>query len=97
MYINSGEVYLYDSEICMGCTGVKHYKYRTALVRDIIFRIDRNNTRARQLESWLAERCNVREDNHTAYEVTLNSGKKLYIFCTDSTMAFGLSIEERMW
>lgn len=80
-----------------GCQSVKHYPYRTAMVTDRIFTVDRNDPAAHAFEKWLAERAGVDTDNHTAYALEMKSGKILYIGCSDFCISFGLSIDEVRW
>lgn len=76
---------------------VKHYPYRRAYVRDIVFNIDRNDSESKMMEEKLAKLCNVSLDNHVCYRVKFPSSKEVYIMFTDRTMKIGLSIDEKGW
>lgn len=75
-------------------TKVTQHKYRSAMVRNIILRIDRVSLH--DLEQKLADRANTRMDNHTVYEVE-SMGKKLYLQFTDNEVWLGLDIEIHPW
>lgn len=78
---------------------VKQYPYRTAVVYDddTIFCIDRESEEGRKFEKLLAEKAGARTDNHTAYEITTENGKKLYVGCSDFKIRIGLSMEVSNW
>lgn len=78
---------------------VKQYPYRTATVYDddTIFFIDRMSAEGRKFEELLAKKAGVHTDNHTAYELTTGSGKKLFVGCSDFKIRVGLSMEVSNW
>ena len=74
---------------------VKAYRYRKAIVGNVLFRAPRQDFE--NLEKALAAASGVNIDNHTAYAVTTEKGDSLYISFSDSTASFGMSIEEKDW
>ena len=78
---------------------VQFYKYRTAIVKDIIFEF-RDYSKISEMEemkNMLYKIVNEKEDNHVVFAIELESGAKFYILIKDFYFIVGLSIEEISW
>ena len=84
----------------MGALATNHYAkvtfhpYRTARVFDEMFDADRDSMRP--LEYMLAIKAGVSPDNHTVYEV-YNGCQTFYIWCHDSLLRVGKTIDKGRW
>ena len=72
---------------------VKQYRYRSAMVINQLFKINRDN----ELEQVLAKKSGEKMDNHTVYEIRYPDGSTFAIQCSDDFMAIGVGIDERIW
>ncbi len=75
---------------------VEHYPYRTATVRDR-FKEEDLDEGSERLHRLLAREAGVCVDNHVVYGVTLDNGRKLYVFFHDLKVIYGWSMEKRDW
>ena len=78
-------------------TTVKCSRYRTAQVKSILFKIQRNTSEWRNFETKLAERADVCRDNHVVYTVTHQDGTELHFMCSDFTVYVGTKLVEGIW
>ncbi len=76
---------------------VTFYRYRTALVGDPVFEIDREMDLAQCLEYMLAASAGAREDNHTVYEVHIPREDPVYIFFSDNKVRVGKTLVLGAW
>lgn len=78
---------------------VQFYKYRTAIVKDIIFKFKDYSkiSEMEEIKNMLYKIVNEKEDNHIVFSIELESGAKLYILIKDFDFIVGLSIDETNW
>lgn len=75
-----------------------YYPYRTAMVGSILIEIERNSDAGRQFEAELAKASEVRQDNHTVYEIRHKlSGESIYVLCSDMKISIGTKLVEGRW
>ncbi len=75
---------------------VKLYPYRTALVRDVFLELPRNLQEMRDFEGELAVAAHGVMNNHTVYRIQ-HDGNTIYVRCSDTTVSFAWTIEERSY
>lgn len=78
---------------------IKFYKYRTAIVKDIIFEFKDYSkiSEMEEMKNMLYKIVNEKEDNHVVFAIELESGAKFYILIKDFNFIVGLSVEEISW
>lgn len=86
-------------EILKNMKNVVYYRYRTATIYDILYRIENFNNfeELNNIVKNLYKKAGVKEDNHEVFAIELESKAKLYIMRTDYYLIVGLSIKEISW
>ena len=86
-------------EILKNIKKVVYYRYRTARVYDILYKIENfnNHEELNNIVKKLYKKAGVKEDNHEVFEIELESKSKFYIMRTDHYLIVGLSIDETDW
>lgn len=86
-------------EILKNMKNVVYYRYRTATVYDILYKIENfnNHEELNNIVKKLYKKAGVKEDNHEVFEIELESKSKFYIMRTDHYLIVGLSIDETDW
>ena len=86
-------------EILKNMKNVAYYRYRTATVYDILYKIEKFNNyeELNNIVKKLYKKAGVKEDNHEVFEIELESKAKFYIMRTDHYLIVGLSIDETDW
>ena len=86
-------------EILKNMKNVAYYRYRTATVYDILYKIENFNKyeELNNIVKKLYKKAGVKEDNHEVFEIELESKAKFYIMRTDHYLIVGLSIDETDW
>ena len=86
-------------EILKNMKNVTYYRYRTATVYDILYKIE-NFHHYEELNEIVKEfykKAGVKEDNHEVFEVELESKAKFYIMIRDYDFIVALSINLKNW
>ena len=79
------------------------HPYRTAMVYDRFFTLNRSSDEGREFENHLAEAAGVTPDNHTAYTIQLSRYDsdrpvpEIYVMCSDNKISIGTRLEIRSW
>lgn len=86
-------------EILKNIKNVVYYRYRTATVYDILYKIENfnNHEELNNIVKKLYKKAGVKEDNHEVFEIELESKSKFYIMRTDYYLIVGLSVKEISW
>lgn len=86
-------------EILKNMKNVVYFRYRTATVYDILYKIENFNNyeELNNIVKKLYKKAGVREDNHEVFGIELESKAKFYIMRTDYYLIVGLSVEEISW
>ena len=86
-------------EILKNMKNVAYYRYRTATVYNILYKIENfnNHEELNNIVKNLYKKAGVKEDNHEVFEIELESKAKFYIMRTDHYLIVGLSIDETDW
>jgi len=87
----------------IGFVIVKHYPYRTAQGRDLVFQIDASHSNYKldrefkRLHNELAAAAGVRVDNHEVYAVKGDGPQTFYYWFSDWKLYVCLGVYERSW
>lgn len=76
---------------------VEYCPYKTAIVDEVYFEIDRKSSEGKILEEMLADKAGYVTNNNTAYSIkNRKTGGVIHVGCYDDIIQFGLGLRIKM-